>query len=238
MRSGVREANDGRLRVRFRFGGRRLGGVVVGVAIVGFAAGGIAYATIPDSSGVIHGCYSGNGANAKGGTQLYVVNSDQATCSNGQTAVPWGQTGPTGQTGPQGPAGPTGPQGTAGPAGSIDIWDDNHYANGSHLEVGVTNSTIVAVITPPPGSYYVEASLHGYNSSGGAEIWCELQVPATVAWAQDGTTAANQSVDLHMQGVGTTTAGSDSINVACRSNHAGSFVEDWNLDAIKVTNVH
>jgi hypothetical protein len=219
--------------MRFAFTGRRLAAGVVGVVIVGLAAGGIAYATIPDSSGVLHGCYSANGANAKGGTQLYLVNSDQATCSNGQTAVPWGQTGPAGQTGPTGPAGPTGPQ---GPAGPTDIWDLNHYGNGS-LSIGVNNSTLVAEIIPPPGTYYVEASLHGFNSNGAADIWCELQVPGTIAWAQGDATEANQNVDLHLQGVGTITS-SQNINVTCRSNAAGSSVEDWNLDALKVSNVH
>ena len=209
---------------------RRLAAAVVGVVAIGLAAGGIAYATIPDSSGVLHGCYSANGANAKGGAQLNLVNSDQATCTNGQTAVTWGQTGPAGQTGP---TGPTGPQ---GPGGPTDIWDLNHYGNGS-LSIGVNNSTLVAAIAPPPGTYYAEASLHGFNSNGAADIWCELQIPGTKAWAQGDATEANQNVDLHLQGVGTIT-NSDTINVTCRSNAAGSTVEDWNLDALKVSNVH
>ena len=216
--------------MRSRYSGRRLA-VVFGIAIAGLVlAGSIAYASIPDSSGVLHGCYSANGANAKGGAQLNLVNSDQATCTNGQTAVTWSQTGPAGGTGPTGPTGP------AGPAGPTDIWDLNHYGNGS-LAIGVNNSTFVAVIAPPAGTYYVEASLHGFNSNGAADIWCELQAPGTIAWAQGDATEANQNVDLHLQGVGTITS-SQNINVTCRSNAAGSTVEDWNLDALQVSTVH
>ena len=182
---------------------------------------------------MIHGCYSGNGSKAKGGAQLFIVDGDQATCSNGQAEVTWGQTGPAGQTGPQGPAGPTGP---AGPAGPTDIWDLNHYGSGS-LAIGKDNSTIVAAIAPPAGTYYAEASLHASNSNGAADIWCELQIPSTKAWAQGDATEANQNVDLHLQAVGTITS-SDTINVSCRSSQTGSIVEDWNLDALHVSNVH
>src|SRR5215471_14874534 len=149
--------------MRFGFAGRRLAGVF-GIAVVGLAiAGGIAYATIPDSAGQIHGCYSPNGAKAKGGTPLNIVDTDAAACSNGQQAIPWGQTGPAGQIGPQGPIGPMGPQ---GPAGPTDVWDGSHYGGTQALTKGA--STIVAVIAPPPGNYYAEASVYGSNSSSGA----------------------------------------------------------------------
>jgi Collagen triple helix repeat (20 copies) len=72
-------------------------------------AGGIAYASIPDSAGVIHGCYK----NENG--QLRVIES--GACGPSETALPWNQTGPTGQTGPSGPSGLAGPSGSAGPAG-------------------------------------------------------------------------------------------------------------------------
>jgi hypothetical protein len=82
-------------------------GVIVGVAL---ASGvGIAVAAIPDSGGVIHGCYLSNG-------NLRVV--DTATgCKNNETTLNWNQSGPTGQRGPTGPAGNRGPTGAAGPAG-------------------------------------------------------------------------------------------------------------------------
>lgn len=90
-------------------------------------AGGVAYATIPDSSGVIHGCYSANGAKGTNGTPLNIVDSGTASCSRGQMEVTWNQTGPqgpkgdTGATGPQGPKGDTGDTGPQGPAGPASL---------------------------------------------------------------------------------------------------------------------
>jgi hypothetical protein len=103
------------VRRLFRGTGRRLA-LVAALALVG---AGVAYAAIPDSSGVIHGCYS-----TKNGS-LRVIDS-AAKCANGEVALNWNQQGPKGDTGapgPQGPKGdpgaigPQGPKGDAGPAG-------------------------------------------------------------------------------------------------------------------------
>ena len=83
-------------------------------------------AGIPGSDGLIHGCYSANGATATNGTQLNVVDG-RASCAKGQAEISWNQTGlqgpvglkgDTGDTGPAGPAGPAGDAGATGPAGS------------------------------------------------------------------------------------------------------------------------
>lgn len=77
-------------------------------------AAGAAYATIPDSNGVIHGCY------AKSGGTLRVIDAGVTSCKTGETSLDWNRTGPPGAAGPAGPqgaAGPAGPQGGAGPAG-------------------------------------------------------------------------------------------------------------------------
>jgi hypothetical protein len=61
---------------------------------------GIALASIPDSSGTIHGCY-----NTKDGT-LRVIDSDAGrTCAKGETALNWNQTGPQGPAGAPGMSG-------------------------------------------------------------------------------------------------------------------------------------
>jgi len=81
------------------------------LALVG---AGIAYGAIPDSSGVIHGCYS-----SKTGA-LRVINSSTAKCASGELALNWNQKGPKGDTGAAGPrgyVGPQGPQGLKGEAG-------------------------------------------------------------------------------------------------------------------------
>jgi hypothetical protein len=97
--------------------GRRVGLIVSGV-VLAFGAGGIANATIPDSSGVIHGCYLTNNG------QLRVIDTQLGdTCRPSETALDWNHTGPQGPQGPPGPQGPkgdtgaTGPQGPQGPPG-------------------------------------------------------------------------------------------------------------------------
>jgi len=63
----------------------------------------IAFASIPDPDGVIHGCYK------KSGGTLRVIDDTTSQCdSRAETPIQWNQTGP------QGPQGLTGPQGPAG----------------------------------------------------------------------------------------------------------------------------
>lgn len=86
--------------------------LVVAVLALILALGGAAVAAIPDSSGVIHGCYKTN----KG--TLRVIDTDKGqTCSKSETPLSWNQTGPRGAQGPAGPAGPQGPQGATGAQG-------------------------------------------------------------------------------------------------------------------------
>jgi hypothetical protein len=82
----------------------------IGLIVLATASlAGTAYATIPDSGGVIHGCYQ----TARGA--LRVIDTTQgATCTAGETALDWNRTGPQGV---QGPKGDTGPQGLQGPHG-------------------------------------------------------------------------------------------------------------------------
>lgn len=84
--------------------------LVVGIPLLSI----IAYAVIPDSNGVIHGCYkTSNGS-------LRVIDSPAVQCDpRNETAISWSQTGPQGpqgEPGPQGPQGPIGPQGPGGTA--------------------------------------------------------------------------------------------------------------------------
>jgi Collagen triple helix repeat (20 copies) len=113
----------------------------------GAAAGGIllvlgsvvAFASVPDSVGAIHACYSssgqgqGNGnGNGRGGDGVRIIDSATQVCSPDETAITWNQTGPQGPMGPQGIAGlqglpganglpgkdgPPGADGAAGPQG-------------------------------------------------------------------------------------------------------------------------
>jgi Collagen triple helix repeat (20 copies) len=80
--------------------------------VVGLLVGGIAYASIPDSGGVIHGCYLSNG-------NLRVIDSPSTTCKSNETPLDWNAQGAAGATGPQGPVGATGPQGPTGDPGAV-----------------------------------------------------------------------------------------------------------------------
>jgi Collagen triple helix repeat (20 copies) len=90
-------------------------------------AGMVAFASIPDSAGVIHGCYATkNGA-------LRVIDTATQTCAKGEIALSWNQVGPIGPqgiqgiqgpiglTGPQGPIGLTGAPGATGPQGPSGV---------------------------------------------------------------------------------------------------------------------
>lgn len=74
---------------------------------------GAAYTAIPNSGGVIHGCYKDNPSE-----DLRVIDTDKGeACKNGEKALSFNQTGPTGPTGDTGPAGSEGDTGPVGPAG-------------------------------------------------------------------------------------------------------------------------
>jgi hypothetical protein len=75
--------------------------LTVGVSL----ASAIAYASIPDANGVVHGCYK------KSGGMLRVIDSAADQCDKSETPLTWNQTGPQGLQGPPGPPGSQGPPG-------------------------------------------------------------------------------------------------------------------------------
>jgi hypothetical protein len=88
--------------------GWRLAGVTVAIC----AAGGVAYAAIPSSNGVISGCY------AKQSGDLRVIDADAGkTCLSSELPISWNQRGPTGPPGAKGDKGDPGPQGLPGEKG-------------------------------------------------------------------------------------------------------------------------
>lgn len=96
--------------------------LVVVVALA--AAGGLAYAAIPDGSGVYHACKQ----RANGSLRLIdpslPASSTLSRCTAAEDEVSWNQTGPrglqglTGPKGDKGDAGPPGPKGDKGDAGA------------------------------------------------------------------------------------------------------------------------
>ena len=154
----------------------------LGVAITAALAGGVAWATIPSSGGVINGCYQKNDG------QLRVVDTAGA-CRASELALSWSQTGPqgaqgaqgpqgakgdTGATGAQGPQGEQGPrgfqgfqgltgaqgpqgaQGPAGPAGAANAFEFTYHPS---RDIFQQRSTAVTVghLALPAGTFVVAA---------------------------------------------------------------------------------
>jgi hypothetical protein len=98
-------------------------GSIAALLIGGGAA--TALASIPDGSGVIHGCYQPTPKGQEASLSVIDTAGNKGKCPSGSTELDWNQTGPqgpagaTGLQGSQGPAGPAGPAGpsTAGPSG-------------------------------------------------------------------------------------------------------------------------
>src|SRR5689334_22586589 len=67
---------------------------LLAVVTIALAGGSVAFATIPDSSVVIHGCYK----TATG--DLRVIDTGFTSCKPGESPLSWNQTGPTGPQGP------------------------------------------------------------------------------------------------------------------------------------------
>ena len=98
-----------------RRSGRWLLAVVVGGATFGIATA--VQASIPDSSGVIHGCYNTSLAHGSPVGALRVIDTDKAdgSCAGWEAPLDWNRRGVTGPTGPTGAIGPTGSTGPTGP---------------------------------------------------------------------------------------------------------------------------
>lgn len=105
-----------RLR-RLSRGGRFLLALAVGSAVFGVATA--VQASIPDASGVIHGCYNTSLAHGNPTGALRVIDTAKANanCASWEAPLNWNADGITGATGATGPSGPTGARGLTGPTG-------------------------------------------------------------------------------------------------------------------------
>jgi hypothetical protein len=170
-----------------RLPGRR--GVAAAVVVVAaVAVGGIAYASIPDANGVIHGCYR------KTTGQLIVIDSGGKGCEEGWTPLNWSQTGPTGLTGPTGPTGATGATGATGPTGALSSAYMDAFASVNqvvalhdpvHFDTVLNASGITLLITdftvPASGVYQVTVDLQSTSSRASLGARTTTRSSATAA---------------------------------------------------------
>jgi hypothetical protein len=98
---------------------------VTSATVLGGITTAIVWASIPDGSGVIHGCYrNSNGA-------LHTIDTDKGeTCTAQETALNWNQQGPKGDQGNPGPQGP------AGSSSAIPEYDANGQLLGNFIDDG------------------------------------------------------------------------------------------------------
>jgi len=196
----------------------RAGRIALLVAALGLAAGAIAYGSIPDSSGLIHGCYSANGAKVKGGTPLNIVDSNVATCSNGQTPIAWSS------------------QGRLPGAFSYSFYTPGHF--GVLLPQG--EFTTVASVSLPAGSFFILGTTQlNISVSGGSpgphNFVCGLFPSLPEPELQEVHTQTNDDLvnTVSTQGL-VTLASPDTISLRCGSDDPGGIAGNYKLTALEV----
>jgi hypothetical protein len=200
-------------------------------AILAVVAGGagIAWASIPDTAGVIHGCYPTNPSLKV----LFLVDPATGRCPVGFTPIAFNQTGPVGPQGPQGSPGINGKDGTngkdgvngrdgtngkdgspgaPGPSGTSAVYSSGGANNG--LEVGIGTSGVTLQL--PAGNYAVTAAAVVINGGDAQNANCSIngghKFGATLGAFADVTTIP---VLARFTGPG-------AITLACTGGPAGS----------------
>lgn len=141
--------------------------LVLSAAVAGGAT--VALASIPDSHGVIHGCYLTKGTVHN----LNVVNNRvTARCPRGYSALNWSQTGPRGAVG-------------------LSRGYSEESIDGITLSSS-SNTTVVTTATLPAGSYIVNATVSFTAVTGENIVQCFLtHAPGN---ASGGTVSANNGL--------------------------------------------
>ena len=212
--------------------GKLIRPALVGLVIVGalVVAGGIAYATIPDSSGVIHGCYKKGAPNNKPAPpdagSLRVIDTDKGqTCSPSEAPLDWNQTGQ------QGPPGPTGPS---------DVYSVDGYDAGFKNLPFQTPENLATTPTLPAGSYFVQGETEAHNvGSFDTNYFCDLVDSSNTTYQETRVSGSGPDwVTIPVQAVITLTS-ADTISLQCEAADSGtSEAFNWQLAAIKVATVH
>jgi hypothetical protein len=170
-------------------------GVVGALAL----AGGVAYATVPDGNGVIHGCYNTNPTRGPLGTLRVVDTGQGQACGTNESPVAWSQTGPKGTTGSQGPQGPKGATGAIGPSDGANTGTGSNSVTvpaGGEATVGFATGTL------PAGDYLYTASLYVEPNGGSVTAAC-FAVGTGQGWGASGVGNTDVSTPEWIPDVGT-----------------------------------
>ena len=202
---------------------RRRVGIAAFAAVAALVAGGVAYATIPDSGGVIHGCY------ARSGGALRVVDAGVTNCKSGETALDWnmqgqqGPVGPKGDSGAPGPAGPQGPVGAQGPAGPQGPSGLSHGYFASSNQVPVSQdpafSSVGSIHGLPAGTYMITAEVNLLDGLDEPSVDCRLSINGTKQQSSTTLLAVKSGWgDLTIVSATTLTGGGSTVEVECNSS--------------------
>jgi hypothetical protein len=199
--------------------------LLVTLVVAGFVlAAGIAYASIPDSGGVIHGCY----ANKDGSLRVIDTGSGGACDAKKETALNWNQKGPTGARGPTGPAGAS----------------HGYYSYGGLLSfatLGGSFATVGKLAGLPAGTYIVTARGLVEDLPNDQEAECKLVAGGTDVQETLVDTFAADSPRLPFTlSAAATLSSPGSIETDCDSNDSGGFAAavDVSMTAVAVDTVN
>ena len=172
---------------------------------VGLLAGGVAYAAIPGSGGVISGCYK------KIGGALRVIDAGAGVrCNASETPLNWNQTGPRGATGDQGPSGPAGP-----------IGPSNAYTNyGTPQNLPVNGAADLVSVVLPAGRYTLSGTVTS-ESTNANPIFTQCQFESTAVIGQPGASASGLVAQIALIGDVDVTSDGTTVSLHCALPFSG-----------------
>jgi hypothetical protein len=243
-------------------GGRLVVALAVGGAVFGIATA--VQASIPDASGVIHGCYGKPGTPQKGELRVIDTGTGEA-CRYYENPLSWNQRGVTGPTGARGQTGPTGPKGFTGPTGSSGATGATGPSGSSHgysasattfvpltfcvpstFPCYTTFDQVVAVSSLPAGNYLVSGTVYGNFSScspcSNGFASCELVAngsPLITAPDMSGVDSRPSYSEIVFPFTASTTfaTGSNTVEIDCAANVRDMTTTSWlTLDPVNQLN--
>jgi hypothetical protein len=226
----MRESGHNGLRRRWK--------PVLLVATLALIGAGVSYASIPDASGVIHGCYTN-----RGGILSVVDPSAGQKCSSLQTPIAWNQQGPQGDPGPPGPkgdkgdTGAQGPQGDPGPQGPPGPDGTTGYAMSDRPFVSLPmtgEQQVGRSIDVSDGNYLVYATVDAIAQR--AQVTCAVFAGSTVL--QNGHLEAYQTISLGTIAMSGAYVGSaTTLRVDCAATPDGQADSSAQINWVSLTAV-
>jgi hypothetical protein len=183
------------------------------------AGGGLAYASIPDGNGVIHGCYAkGSNLSVRPGSLRVVDTGSGQGCAQTEIPLTWSQTGPQGAPGPQGPVGPS------------DAYMDS---NGSFV-IPTKTTVVLDKLTLPAGAYVLSGSANLFDLNL-ADLQCWIRVNGNNQFEALGRVELGQTIPFS-GAVALPNGGT--VDTTCWTNDPNVFADSVHLIAVKVGALH